>query len=60
MQPGESILIHVGTGGVGLSAIFIALKMGCTVFTTVSTPEKKDFLQKIFPQLDDKSIGKFS
>ncbi|KAL1482555.1 hypothetical protein MTO96_033716, partial [Rhipicephalus appendiculatus] len=35
IQPGESLLIHSGSGGVGQSAIAIALSMGCTVFTTV-------------------------
>ncbi|KAL1480337.1 hypothetical protein MTO96_051115 [Rhipicephalus appendiculatus] len=35
MRPGESVLIHSGSGGVGQAAISIALSMGCTVFTTV-------------------------
>ncbi|XP_072378050.1 LOW QUALITY PROTEIN: fatty acid synthase-like [Diabrotica undecimpunctata] len=57
MQPGESILIHAGTGGIGLAAINIALSMGCEVYTTVSTKEKKDFLKSIFPSIKDKNIG---
>lgn len=57
MQPGESVLIHAGTGGVGQASIAIALHMGCTVFTTVSSQAKRDFLKKTFPQLTDSNIG---
>lgn len=57
MRPGESILIHAGTGGVGQASIAIALHMGCTVFTTVSSQVKRDFLKKRFPQLTDNRIG---
>ncbi|KAH8039339.1 hypothetical protein HPB51_005669 [Rhipicephalus microplus] len=35
MRPGESVLIHSGSGGVGQAAISIALSMGCIIFTTV-------------------------
>lgn len=35
IQPGESVLIHSGSGGVGQAAITIALSLGCRVFTTV-------------------------
>lgn len=38
MQPGESVLIHSGSGGVGQAAIAIALSRGCRVFTTVGKP----------------------
>lgn len=31
--------------------------MGCTVFTTVSSQSKRDFLKKQFPQLKDEYIG---
>lgn len=57
MQKGDSVLIHAGTGGVGQAAISIALSMGCTVFTTVGTTQKRDFLKKRFPQLTDEFIG---
>lgn len=57
MRPGESVLIHAGTGGVGQAAISIALHMGCTVFTTVGTQAKRDFLKERFPQLTDDYIG---
>lgn len=35
LRPGESVLVHSGSGGVGQAAISIALSMGCTVYTTV-------------------------
>lgn len=54
MKSGESILIHTGSGGVGLASISIALHAGCTVFTTVGNQEKRDFIKKIFPQISDK------
>ncbi|KAJ8954469.1 hypothetical protein NQ314_007075 [Rhamnusium bicolor] len=57
MQPGESILIHAGSGGIGLAAISIALSMGCIVYTTVGSQEKRDYLKKLFPQLKDENIG---
>lgn len=57
LKAGESVLIHAGTGGVGQAAIAIALHAGCTVFTTVGTPEKREYLKKIFPQLNDRHIG---
>ncbi|KAH1002410.1 hypothetical protein HUJ04_008498 [Dendroctonus ponderosae] len=57
MQPGESVLVHAGTGGVGQASIAIALHMGCQVFTTVSSQAKRDFLKKTFPQLTDDNIG---
>lgn len=58
IQSGESILIHAGTGGIGIAAIAIALSMGCTVFTTVGSQEKKDYLKKLYPQIEDSNIGK--
>ncbi|KAB0795973.1 hypothetical protein PPYR_10034 [Photinus pyralis] len=57
LQPGESVLIHAGAGGVGQASIAIALHMGCTVFTTVGSQAKRDFLKKTFPQLKDENIG---
>lgn len=57
LQPGESVLVHAGTGGVGQASIAIALHLGCTVFTTVGSQAKRDFLKKRFPQLTDNNIG---
>lgn len=35
LRPGETVLIHSGSGGVGQAAIAIALSKKCRVFTTV-------------------------
>lgn len=53
MKKGESLLVHAGTGGVGQAAISIALHMGCTVYTTVGSKEKREFLKKNFPQVKE-------
>ncbi|NWR76452.1 FAS synthase, partial [Centropus unirufus] len=57
MKKGESILIHSGSGGVGQAAIAIALSMGCRVFATVGSTEKREYLQARFPQLDASSFA---
>ncbi|XP_044740687.1 fatty acid synthase-like [Chrysoperla carnea] len=57
MSKGQSVLIHSGTGGVGLAAIHVALHYGCEVFTTVGTQEKRDYIKKLFPQIKDSHIG---
>lgn len=56
MAPGESILIHSGSGGVGQAAIRLCLHHGLTVYTTVGNQEKRDFLKEEFPQLTDAHI----
>uniref|UniRef100_A0A336MX78 CSON007834 protein n=2 Tax=Culicoides sonorensis TaxID=179676 RepID=A0A336MX78_CULSO len=57
IEKGKSILIHAGTGGVGLAAIRTALHYGLEVFTTVSTEEKKQYLLDLFPKLKPSHIG---
>ncbi|XP_075725717.1 fatty acid synthase isoform X2 [Rhipicephalus microplus] len=57
MKPAESVLIHSGSGGVGQAAIAIALSMGCTVFTTVGSQDKREFLRKRFPTLQNRHIS---
>ncbi|KAI5717132.1 hypothetical protein M8J77_000765 [Diaphorina citri] len=57
MRPGESLLVHAGAGGLGQAAISIALHMGCTVYTTVGSKEKREFLKKKFPKLTDKNFA---
>ncbi|XP_011371965.1 fatty acid synthase [Pteropus vampyrus] len=57
IQRGETVLIHSGSGGVGQAAIAIALSLGCRVFTTVGSAEKRAYLQARFPQLNDTSFA---
>ncbi|MGC1781772.1 MAG: SDR family NAD(P)-dependent oxidoreductase, partial [Acidobacteriaceae bacterium] len=47
IQPGESVLIHSGAGGVGLAAIQVAQKAGAAVFATAGSQEKRDYLSSI-------------
>jgi fatty acid synthase, animal type len=57
IEEGKLILIHAGSGGIGLAAIRIALAYGLKVFTTVSTKEKRDFLLQEFLELKEEHIG---
>lgn len=41
LQPGEKVLIHGASGGVGLAAIQLARHMGAVVFAAAGTPEKR-------------------
>ena len=51
ISAGKSILIHAGSGGVGLAALRVAFAYGMEVYTTVSTIEKKKYIMNMFPQL---------
>ena len=47
LQPGERVLIHAATGGVGLAAIQIARDLGAEIFATAGTPEKREYLRSL-------------
>ncbi len=47
IQPGEKVLIHSATGGVGLAAIQIARLAGAEVFATAGSEEKRKLLRKL-------------
>ena len=40
LQRGESVLVHGGTSGIGVTAIQLAREFGGTVYATAGTPEK--------------------
>lgn len=42
IQPGDTVVIHAGAGGVGLLLTQVAKLRGARVITTVSTPEKAE------------------
>ncbi|ALG08297.1 type I polyketide synthase [Kibdelosporangium phytohabitans] len=44
-QPGERVLIHTGTGGVGLAAIQVARWRGAEIYATAGSPEKRALLR---------------
>ncbi|GBM38887.1 Fatty acid synthase [Araneus ventricosus] len=56
LRKGERVLIHSGSGGVGQAAIAIALSLGCEVFTTVGSSEKREFFKKRFNELHDRNF----
>ncbi|XP_073345432.1 fatty acid synthase isoform X2 [Pagrus major] len=57
LRPGETVLIHSGSGGVGQAAIAIALSRKCKVFTTVGSMEKQAYLQERFPLLSAEAFA---
>ncbi|KAI1088514.1 putative polyketide synthase [Rostrohypoxylon terebratum] len=48
LRSGESVLIHGGSGALGIAAINIAQNTGAVIYTTVSSQAKKDFLVSEF------------
>ncbi|MGE4406942.1 NAD(P)H-quinone oxidoreductase [Pseudomonas sp.] len=42
LQPGETLLVHGGSSGIGLTAIQLAKQFGARVFTTVSNAQKAE------------------
>ncbi|MGH3713908.1 MAG: quinone oxidoreductase family protein [Micromonosporaceae bacterium] len=42
IQPGDTVVVHAGAGGVGLLLTQVAKLRGARVITTVSTPEKAE------------------
>ena len=47
MQPGERVLIHAASGGVGLAAIQLARLVGAEIFATAGSPRKRDYLRSL-------------
>jgi acyl transferase domain-containing protein/NADPH:quinone reductase-like Zn-dependent oxidoreductase/SAM-dependent methyltransferase/acyl carrier protein len=47
MRKGEKVLIHAGAGGVGMSAIQIALHLGCEVIATAGSASKRTLLKTL-------------
>ncbi|KAI0446147.1 putative polyketide synthase [Xylaria telfairii] len=48
LQPGESILIHGGSGAFGIAAITIAKRIGAVIYTTASSSLKRTFISDRF------------
>lgn len=47
LKPGETLLVHGGSGGIGITAIQMATAMGSTVYTTAGSDEKCSFCEKL-------------
>ncbi|MFJ5265007.1 type I polyketide synthase [Streptomyces sp. NPDC088387] len=46
LKPGDRVLVHTATGGLGLAALQLAQRAGAEVFATAS-PAKHDFLREL-------------
>ena len=51
IQPGETLLVHAGAGGVGSAAIQLGLAAGARVVATAGGPEKVDVCRKLGAEL---------
>ena len=47
LEPGERLLVHAATGGVGLAAIQYAKRVGAEIFATAGSEEKRDRLRAL-------------
>jgi len=47
LQPGQRLLVHGGSSGIGISAIQLATALGCTVYTTAGSDEKVRFCEQL-------------
>lgn len=47
LQPGEKLLIHGGTSGIGTMGLQMAKAWGCKTYTTAGSEDKINFLQKM-------------
>ncbi|KAF8462360.1 hypothetical protein BDZ91DRAFT_662290 [Kalaharituber pfeilii] len=48
VKPGETVLVHGGSSAFGRACIQVAMNCGATVYTTVSSSMKSEFVQKQF------------
>lgn len=47
LQPGETVLVHGGSSGIGITAVQLAHALGCRVTTTVGTAAKAEAVQAL-------------
>ncbi|MDB5025943.1 MAG: NAD(P)H-quinone oxidoreductase [Mucilaginibacter sp.] len=47
LQPGESLLVHGGSSGIGVAAIQMATALGSTVYATAGSDEKCKFCEEL-------------
>ena len=47
LQPGETLLVHGGAGGIGTMAIQLAKALGARVFATAGSPEKLELCESL-------------
>jgi NADPH2:quinone reductase len=47
LQPGETLLVHGGSSGIGVAAIQMATAWGCTLYVTAGSDEKCRFCEEV-------------
>src|SRR5689334_13925510 len=47
LKPGESLLVHGGSSGIGMTAIQLAHRLGARVLVTAGTADKLDFCRRL-------------
>jgi|GEM_PF-558387 len=47
VEPGQRVLIHAATGGVGMAAVQVAKLRGCEIFATAGSPSKRRLLREM-------------
>lgn len=47
LEPGQSVLVHAGAGGVGSAAIQLGVALGARVVATAGSPEKLDWCRAL-------------
>lgn len=47
LSPGERVLIHSATGGVGMAAVSIAKMIGARIYTTAGSDAKREMLSRL-------------
>ena len=52
LQPGETLLVHGGAGGIGTFAIQLATALGARVFATAGSPAKLDLCRELGAEID--------
>lgn len=57
VRAGERVLVHHGTGAVGMAAIALARSLGAEVLATAGTPEKRALLNDLGVELTAPSRG---
>ena len=60
-KPGHRVLIHSAAGGVGSTAVQMAVALGCDVVGVVGSPEKSGFVEALGARaVIDRSAGDFA
>ena len=56
-RPGEAVLAHGGSGGIGAHAIQLCRALGYRVFTTVGSAEKARWVEELVRRQDERIAG---